>query len=198
MHSVKAISFRYLASDELPSIFEDFRLMCNDAIRIALRYEEEHGGETVKSRFKLIELAYSRLKEYGLHSHYIQSACEVAYSAYRDKRRKSAPYVKQAFLKLDNLSYSLNHLILRIPTRPRQFVYLTLQASDYQLSFIDNSALKKGSLTLSSRAASIAFSKETFEIEPHGHIGIDVNERNITWSDSAGNVQRGYFDGGRN
>ena len=37
VRSTKAIQFRYVASDELTSLFEDFRLMCNDAVRIALK-----------------------------------------------------------------------------------------------------------------------------------------------------------------
>ena len=190
MQAVKAISFRYNASDELSSLFEDFRLMCNDAIRTAFEYEEEHGGERVRSRFSLIELAYPRLKEYGLHTHYILSACEVAYSVYRNKKTKSRPYIRQAFMKLTNQSYALNHLILRIPKRPRQFIYLTLQASEYQLSFIDDPALKRGSITLTGRAVSIALSKKIDQKQPRGHVGIDVNERNITWADSAGEVQK--------
>src|SRR2546425_10360610 len=91
VRSTKAIQFRYMASDELASLFEDFRLMCNDAIRIALK-------EKPRSRFALIVMAYPRLKEYGLHTHYILSACEVAYSAYRNKDRKSQPYIEKAFL----------------------------------------------------------------------------------------------------
>ncbi len=71
VRSTKAIQFRYIASDELASLFEEFRLMCNDAIRIALK-------EKRRSRFALIEMTYPRLKEYGLHAHYILSACEVA------------------------------------------------------------------------------------------------------------------------
>ena len=112
MRVVKAIQFTYVASDGLASLFEDFRLMCNDAIRIALK-------EKPRSRFTLIEMAYPRLKEYGLHTHYILSACEVAYSVYRNNRdRRSQPYIGRAFLKLDNQSYSLNHLLLRIPNHP--------------------------------------------------------------------------------
>ena len=179
---VKAVQFRYKASEELDSLFEDFRLMCNDAVRIALK-------ERPQNRFKLIELAYPRLKQYGLHTHYILSACEVAYSVYRNKNRKSDPYVKKAFLKLDNQSYVLNHLILRIPTKPRQFIYLTLQGSDYHLSFIDNPSLKRGSITLTGRTLGIAFSKEIVEIEPNGQIGVDVNERNVTTSDTLGNTK---------
>jgi len=100
--------------------------MCDDAIRAAFQYEQEQGGERVSSRFKLIELVYPLLKEYGLHTHYILSACEVAYAACRNKNRKRTPYVKQAFLKLGRQAYVLNHLVIRIPTRSRNFIYLTL------------------------------------------------------------------------
>src|SRR2546426_12259984 len=179
MRTVKAIQFRYVASDELASLFEDFRLMCNDAVRIALK-------ERPRSRFALIEMAYPRLKEYGLHTHYILSACEVAYSVYRNKGRKSQPYIERAFFKLDNQSYSLNHLLLRIPTTPRHFVYLTLEGSDYHLSFIDDPTLKRGSITLTGRAVSIAFSKEIPDVKTVGEVGIDVNERNVTASDTSG------------
>ena len=56
--ATKSISFAYAATDELTTLFEDFRLMCNDAIRVAVR-------EKPKNRFKLIELAYASLKGYG-------------------------------------------------------------------------------------------------------------------------------------
>lgn len=92
--AVKSVSFSYAASAGLSSLFEDFRLMCNDAIRIAV-------DTNPKSKFELIKFAYPRL-EYGLHTHYVLSACEVAYSVYRNKNRNKTPYVKRGFLKLDN------------------------------------------------------------------------------------------------
>jgi putative transposase len=153
--------------------------MCNDAIRIAIE-------EKPKDRFKLIELAYQKLKEYGLHSHYILSACEVAYSVYRNKNRKSVPYIKRAFFKLDNQSYQLNHLLLRIPTTPRHFIFLTLKGSNYHLSFIDGTGLKKGSVTVTEEAVSIAFSNEVPQAVPSGYVGIDVNEKNVTLSATNG------------
>jgi len=176
---VKSISFEYTASDELSSLLEDFRLMCNDAIRIALK-------ERPRSRFDLIKCAYSRLKDYDLHTHYILSACEVAYSVFRNKNRKSVPYIRKAFLKLDNQSYNLNHLLLRIPTAPRRFIFLTLECSDYHASFIDDSSLKKGSITITARAVCIAFSKEVRKIEPLGYMGVDINERNVAVSATNG------------
>ena len=190
LQSVKAVSFQYSASYDLSSLFADFRLMCNDAIRIAFQFEKQNNGKKLRNRFNLIELAYPRLKEYGLHSHYILSACEVAYSVYRNDKRKSIPYINRAFLRLDNQSYRLNHLILRIPVQPRHFIYLTLHASDYQLAFVDDPALKRGSITLTSHTVNIAFTKQTAQMDPRGQIGIDVNERNVTWSDSAGRIER--------
>jgi putative transposase len=157
--------------------------MCNDAIRIALEGKP-------KNRFTLIALAYQRLKCYGLHTHYILSACEIAHSVYRNKNRKSDPYIKKPFFKLDNQTYVLDDLTLRIPLRPRQFVYLNLQDSDYHISFLTDPSLKRGSLTVTDSTINIAFSKETAQIKPLGQIGIDVNERNITWSDSEGNSKR--------
>ncbi|MDA4113122.1 MAG: transposase [Thaumarchaeota archaeon] len=181
MRPVKSIQFSYASSADLGSLFEDFRLMCNDAIRIAI-------DEKPKSRFRLIKEAYPRLKEYGLHTHYILSACEVAFAAYRNKDRKSDPYVRRVFLKVTSQSYRLDHIILRIPTRPRDYIYLTLHASDYHLSLIDDPTLKRGSVTITDRTVSLAFSKEVTIGEPLGHIGIDVNERNVTTSDTLGNT----------
>jgi putative transposase len=177
--AVQSISFRYATSQGLYSLFEEFRLMCNNAIRIAIH-------EKPRSRFSLIKLAYPTLKMYGLHTHYILSACEAAYSVYRNKNRKSIPYVNKAFIKLDNQTYQLDHLLLRIPTTPRHFIFLTLQGSDYHLSFIDDPKLKRGSITVTEHAANIAFSKKAPTIEPLGYVGIDVNERNVTVSATDG------------
>jgi putative transposase len=179
IQAVKSISFRYVASHQLSSLFEDFRLMCNDAIGIAVR-------EKPRNRFNLVELAYARLKQYGLHTHYILSACEVAYSVYRNKKRRRVPYIQRAFLKLDNQSYQLNHLLLRIPTTPRNFIFLTLQGSDYHLSFVDDPSLKRGSVTITERSVCISFTKQVPVLGPLGYVGIDLNERNVTVSATDG------------
>lgn len=179
VRAVKSISLRWIASQELSSLFEDFRLMCNDAIRIAMT-------EKPRNKFSLIELAYPRLKEYGLHTHYILSACEVAFSAYSNKKRKGVPYIRKAFLKLDSQSYQLNHLLLRIPTTPRHFIFLTLQYSDHHLLLVDNPSLKRGSVTITEHSVSVAFSKEISMLEPRGYIGVDVNESNVTVSATNG------------
>ena len=177
--ATKCASFRYTAPNELLSLLENFRLMCNDAVRIAVEAKP-------RSRFRLIELAYPRLKEYGLHTHYILSACEVAFSACRNGRRKAVPYFRRAFLKLDNQSYRLDHLLLRIPTTPRNYIFLLLQGSDYHLSLVDDLSLKRGSVTISVDNVIIAFSKIVAPFEPMGLMGMDVNERNATISANNG------------
>jgi putative transposase len=157
--------------------------MINDAIRIAVE-------ERPKSRFGLIELAYPRLKRYGLHTHYILSSCEVAFSVYRNRNRKSIPYINRGFFKLDNQSYQLNHLLLRIPSAPRRFIFLTLQGSDHRLSLVDDPALKRGSVTITPTSVSIAFSKEVEPFEPKGFVSIDINNRNATLSATDGRHHR--------
>jgi putative transposase len=184
IHAVKAVQFGYSAPRELDALLEVFRLMCNDAIRLAV-------DQKPRNRFVLQEIAYARLKEYGLHSHYINSACEVAYSVYRNKNRRVNPSIRRAFLKLDNLTYTLNHLIVRIPTQPRRFIYLTLRGSDYHLALIHNSTFKRGSVTITDRTVSIALSQRVAAIEPLGMAGVDVNERNVTVCETQG-TSRAY------
>jgi putative transposase len=179
----KSIPFKYAAADELASLFESFRLMCNEAIAIALRAKPTN-------KFGLITLAYPQLRRFGLHSHYILSACEVAHSVYRNERRRSTAYVRKAFLKLDNQSYWLDHLLLRIPTTPRHFTFLKLHGSDYHLSYVHDPNLRRGSIAITQRSVSIAFSKKVLVLEPLGFIGMDVNEKNVTISSTDGCSRR--------
>ena len=60
--TTKTVKFSYSAPRELANIFEDFGRMCNDAIRLAVEKKP-------RNRFSLIELAYQKLKGYGLHTH---------------------------------------------------------------------------------------------------------------------------------
>jgi putative transposase len=181
--AVKSVVFKYKASPEIDSLFKNFGLMCNEAIEIALR-------ERPISRFNLIELGYSQLMRHGLHSHYVLSACEVAYSAYKNSRAGTTPRVRRAFLKLDNQTYQLNRLLLRIPIAPRRFIFLVLQGAAYQVSYIEDPSLKRGSVTITENTVSLAFTRQTPVFEPTGSMGIDVNERNVTVSGTDGSSSR--------
>src|SRR5208282_1207776 len=66
----------------------------------------------------------------------------------------------------------------------------TLNASDYHLSLLDDKNLKRSSITITLDNVSIALRKEAVEQKSRGYMGLDVNERNITWSDSNGNTKR--------
>jgi len=72
---------------------------------------------------------------------------------------------------------------------PFKATALTLEASDYHLSLIDDPTLKKGSVTITERMVSLTFSKEIIVGEPLGSIGIDINERNVTTSDTLGETK---------
>ncbi len=208
---MKVIKFSYRPSSEILGLFKTFRQMCNDAIRIAIAQE-------ASSRFDLISKSYDYLKQYGLHTHYLLNACEVAfaiYSRWRDnapeevkqiltllyfrkrgvleelaRRRVHLPFVRRPFLKLDNQTYGLDYLLLRIPVQARKFVFIALNGSLYHRSFLGDRSLKRGSITMTDSAVIIAFRRKTEVIEPLGQIGIDLNERNVTWSDTKGRTEQ--------
>jgi len=107
---------------------------------------------------------------------------------YRNKNRKSDhPYIRRPLLKFDNQSYRLDYLLLRIPTSPRHLLHLALDGSLYHRSFLADKSLKPGSVTITDSVVVIAFSKEVVAvINPGGQIGVDVNERNVTTSNTGG------------
>ncbi len=185
--------------------------MCNDAIRIAI-------AQDASSRFDLISKSYGYLKQYGLHTHYVLNACEVAFPIYKRwredvpekvrqiltlryfrkrgvleelaRRRIPLPFVTRPFLKLDNQTYKLDYLLLRIPIQPRKFYFITLNGSLYHRLFLADKSLTRGSTTITDSTVVIAFSKHFAEIEPDGRIGMDVNEKNVTWSDTKGRTEQ--------
>lgn len=206
MKAVKVVRFDFKPSKKVLSILSTFRQMCNDAIRIAI-------GRGACGGFDLIDKSYEHLKGYGLHTHYILNACEIAYAVYErwrqdlpDDTRKNLvlpyfrkrgvlsellrrkiriPHVKKPFLRLDNQTYRLDYLLLRIPIQPRRFAFIVLNGSLHHRSFLADKSLKKGSVTITESSVVVSFSKEIVEIEALGRIGLDVNERNITASDTS-------------
>ncbi len=128
MQAIKAVKFIYKPSSEIIELFKTFRQMCNDAVRIAI-------AQDASSRFDLISKSYRYLKQYGLHTHYILTACEVAYAVYQRwrenapekvkeiltlpyfrkrgileelaRRRIPLPFIRRPFMKFDNQAYKL-------------------------------------------------------------------------------------------
>jgi len=173
MLSVKAVTFRYKPTERVLRLLETFRNMVNEALRVGFEKKP-------KSRFKLIMEVYEPFKHrYGLHTHYILNACECAFAMLRNRKWKKKPYAKHLFLKLDNQTYQLNYMLLRIPTTPRNFIMIPLIGGEHQLAFLRDATLKRGSVTLTDSKISISFSKETAEIEPLSMVAYDINERSI-------------------
>lgn len=149
--------------------------MVNEAIRIGLE-------KRPRTRFQLISQVYGYFKQrYALHTHYILNACESAFAILRNyKRRGRRPYAKHRFLKLDNQTYQLPYMLLKIPVKPRQFINIPLIGGEYQLSFLRDATLKRGSITITDSTILITFSRTAEEIKPRGAIAYDLNERNVT------------------
>lgn len=137
--------------------------MCNEAIRIAIL-------EKPRNKFELIRLARPRLKEFKLHSHYALSACEVAFAALKNKNRIRVPHVEKPFLKLDNQTYKLNYLILKIPVGARRYIYIDLNGSAYHRSVLANQGLRFGSLTITESGVTLSFSREIALVETKGRM----------------------------
>jgi hypothetical protein len=156
----KAVKFHYEPRADMLSLLKTFRDMVNEAIRVGFEKKP-------KTRFQLIAMAYCDLKNrYGLHTHYILSACECAFAMLRNRRWKKQPYAKHLFLKLDNQTYRLDYMLLRIPTTPRNFITIPLRGGDYQLSFLRDPALKRGSITITDATVILAVSKTARVVEP--------------------------------
>jgi putative transposase len=178
LKAVKAVKFHYTPTEEILSLLNIFRNMVNDALRIGFEGKP-------RTRFQLITMAYWELKDrYRLHTHYILNACECAFAMLRNRKWKKLPYAKRLFLKLDNQTYRLDYMMLKIPTTPRNFIIIPLKAGDYQLSFLRDPALKRGSITITEATVVLAVSKTANVLEPlRKAVAYDINEKNITGSD---------------
>jgi len=181
MLAVKTVQFQH--SYPINNLLETFRRMVNEATRIAL----ERG---ITSRFRLIKAVYGGFKKYQLHTHYTLSACEVACGLVRNRRKRKTPYIRRAFLKLDNQTFRIEDEELRIPVEPRQFTYIPLRMGKYQKSFLSNPTLKLGSVTVTASTIAVAFSKTAEAIEPKGYVGIDTNERTLDCAKSDGGLEK--------
>jgi putative transposase len=171
---IKAVAFEYEPEEAVKPLLESFLTMVNHAIWIGTR-------EGIRGRFKLIKAVYVDFKQYRLHSHYTLNACEVASAILRNhKRNGRSPVARKRFLKLDNQCYQLTDATLRIPVKPRQFITLKLKLGEYQRKFLQDSSLKRGSITLTERKVIVAFEKT--HAKPVDYVSVlayDTNELSL-------------------
>jgi len=105
----------------------------------------------------------------------------------RKNPKTKRPYVRKPYLSIGNQAYKIMDGQLRLPTKPRQYVYIPLKG--HTLDVLSERNIKFGSVTLTASTLSIAFSKETAETEPTGYMGLDRNLNNVTTATSNDEVR---------
>jgi putative transposase len=177
MKAVKAVRFGYRPTPETRELLETFRMMVNQAIRIALE-------ENIKGRLRLRDRIYRDFRErYGIVSYYPYSVAEVAWSIVKKHRRwHRSPCARRLMLRIESASYSLNYGLLNLPFKKGLRHFIPLQYGDWQRSFLMDSTLKRGSVTITESSVLIAFSKETPAIKPLRKVGYDLNHKSIVGS----------------
>ncbi len=175
--AVKTITSLFQPNNDIVRLLETFRDIFNYCVQVGL----EKG---VTSRFKLSNIVYHKLIEYGYHSWYVLSAIETATTILKNyrkaKRRRhnvKTPRARKPMAKIGNQALKLVEDKLRIPLKPRQYFYVKLYERARKLL----AKHKIGSVTLTVDKVCIAFSKTVkTEDKPNGWVAIDVNETNVT------------------
>jgi putative transposase len=177
VRATKGVSFHYRPTSRTRELLETFRAMVNDAIRVCLH-------ENVRGRLKLRNRIYKEFQErYGVVSCYPYSVAEVAWSIVKKHHRwHRRPYASKLMMKMDAYNYSLHYGIISLPFRKGERILLPLGYGDYQRSFLMDSTLKRGSVTMTDSTIVIAFSKEKAVAEPLRKVGYDLNEKSIVSS----------------
>ncbi len=178
MKVAKAVRVRYAPTPETKDLLETFRMMVNHAIHICLE-------EKIRGRLRLRDRIYNEFQErYYVVSCYPYSVAEVAWSIVKKHHRwQRKPFASRLMLKMDSANYSLNYGLLNLAFKKGRRLLIPLEYGDYQRSFLMDTTLKRGSVTMTDSTIVIAFSKETMAIEPLRKVGYDLNHKSIVGSD---------------
>jgi putative transposase len=176
--AIKSVEFAYVPTPRAFDLLRTFRAMINDAIRICLE-------ERIRGRLKLRNRIYKEFQiRYGVSTCYPYSVAEVAWSIVKKHRRwHRRPFAKRLMMKMDAANFSLNHGILSLPYRKGERLLIPLNYGDYQRSFLTDTTLKRGSVTMTNFTICITFSKDVEYVTPLRRVGIDLNEKSLDESD---------------
>jgi putative transposase len=183
---IKGVVFRLegVLPSEAKSLFEDFRLAVNSAIRVGLQAR-------VTSRNELNRLAYKdfRAEHPRMYAQHLVSAFEVAGSVLKNHRRRirkgkgnHVPYVRRLFMKAENQAYKLDREngMIDLPIRAGCHVELRLIVSQYHRKYLDDMSLSLGSLTVLPDRVVVAFRKDAPKpFVPESALSLDTNERSL-------------------
>jgi putative transposase len=152
---------------------------------IAVGIEEKVSSFNTLSLKSYHRLSCNILSYYRLCA--ISTAAGILHN-YRKAAKKNArakiPCAKKLMLTTC-YGFKIQNGLLRLPVRPRQYVYVKLNSHTLQVL----SGLNARSVTLTLDSLSISYSKEIVEIEPKGYVGVDRNLNNVTVASTDGTVQ---------
>src|SRR3989475_10776556 len=174
MLSIKSVRQKHQASNDLLKLLDEFRRMVNVCVAIGIE-------ENISSRMTLSFATYPRLSRDILGSNRL-GAIGIATGILRNYRKavRKNPWTRVPFARKLILTtcygFKIRNGLLRLPVKPREYVYLKL--NDHTLQAI--SALNVRSVTLTPGWVSISYSKEMVEIEPEEYLGVDCNLDNVT------------------
>ncbi|HEV2119776.1 MAG TPA: transposase, partial [Candidatus Bathyarchaeia archaeon] len=183
MIAVKAVKQRQQGSGEILRLLDEFRRMVNVCVSVGI-------DENISSLKQLSSKTYHRLSP-DILSYYRLCAISTATGIlrnYRKAKRKNSrtayPHAKRLMLTTC-YGFKITKDLLRLPVKPRQYVYLKLNSHTQQTL----SGLKVRSVTLTPDSLSISISKEIVEVKPQGYVGVDRNLDNVTIASTDGKVK---------
>jgi len=185
MRVMKAVQQNYNPTAEILHLFDEFRSMTNDCIRIGMK-------EDISSLKALSSRAYRELGRADAMSYYKICAISAAVGILRNYRkalrkgqRPSPPYVRK--LRVTTcLGFRITDDNLLLPVQPKRPVKIPL--NKHTLEAI--SGYEPRSVTLTPHRLCITFAKVAKEIDPIGFMVIDRNLNNVTLADSGSEVQQ--------
>lgn len=179
MSVVKCVWQHHDKKSELQPVFDYFRSIANEAIRI--------GAErSITSRFMLHNILYYKLRT-EFHCKYVYGALECAASKlrlFRQVKKKNLkariPYISKNHLILDNRAYKITDGQIRIPTNSGFYCFIKL--NHYVLEQLQ--AKKLGSITITEEKIVISYSKQNTVQHTTDFVAVDRNLDNATTFDT--------------
>lgn len=172
-----------IRDDDFRQLLKDFRLMTNKVIRFGLLNNCSSLGAMCRGVYRALR------SEHNVYSQHVSQACSVGVSILRNHRRRvrgglssSPPFVKRAFVRIENQAYTLDRATghLRFPIRAGRHVAVQLPMSEYHRTVFSDPTIRLGTLTLSESMAAIAISRDVQgELTPHSVLAFDTNETSL-------------------
>jgi putative transposase len=175
VQAFKSVWQHYTPTPETAWLLEQFRQMLNDCIRIGL-------AENVTSLKSLSLKAYKQLSRYDVVSYYKLCAISAATGILRNyrKAKRKNPHVREPYARRPRLTTCYGFKVrdggLLLPTDTKEHIWIPL-ISHVQAAI---AGFMVRSVTLTEDRVSLAYAKDTEEVQPQGFIGIDRNLDNVT------------------